>query len=236
MIRNRGFTLIELMVSLLLGLIVLGGVMGVFVSTYQANSQNIKAIRLNEEMRAIVGLMSRDVRRAGIRGFTWNVTSVNWYSTYQFGTTGTNWVISRYNGAAPANSCALFSYDSDGDDVVDNEDQFGYRLNPINGAVEAYRFVSAGQWKCDGTGTNWTAITDPKLLWVQSLSFTATTEPGLAGIIVRTVVVNMRAATNTRSTTPSQNITAADCNNPSKVDIVCRQVQEKIRVRNDPLI
>jgi hypothetical protein len=164
------------------------------------------------------------------------VTSVNWYSTYQFGTTGTNWVISRYSGAAPLSSCALFSYDSDGGDVVDNEDRFGYRLNPTNGAIEAYRYSTGGQWKCDGTGANWTAITDPGLLWVQSLSFTATTEPRQAGIVVRTVVDRLRAATNTRSTSPSQNITAADCNNPSKLDIICRRVQEKIRVRNDPLI
>ena len=65
--RDRGFTLIELMITLVLGLVVVGGVMSVFISTYQSNAQNIKMVRLNEEMRAVMSMMSRDIRRAGAR-------------------------------------------------------------------------------------------------------------------------------------------------------------------------
>lgn len=229
--RNRGFTLIELLVSLVLGLVVVGGVMGVFVSSYQANSQNIKAIRLNEEMRAVVALMTRDIRRAGTRGFDWTTTNVSWYSTYQFGTTGTNWVVSRYDNTAPVDSCVLFTYDINGDDTLDDGDRFGYRLNPGTGAIEAYNHV-AGQWVCNGSNAAWAQVTDPEIAWIRSLAFTATTEPGVAGILVRTVVLNLRAATHTRSTDPS-NLSAADCSN---IDVVCRQIEETIRVRNDPVL
>ncbi len=228
--RSAGFTLIELMVALVLGLVVVGGVMGVFMSTYQANAQNIKSIRLNEEMRAVMSMMSRDIRRAGTRSFAWNATTTNWFVTNYFAATGTNWVITRYDSTAPVKSCALFTYDTNGNNTLDNVDRMGYRLNPVTGAIDAYNHTSTGDWACNGN--NWQPITDPKIAWVRSLVFTTTTEPSLPGIGVRTVVVTLRAATNTRSASPST-LTAADC---TKIDVVCRQIVEKIRIRNDAVL
>lgn len=224
--RNRGFTLIELMVSLVLGLVVIGGVMGVFVSTYQANSQNIKAIRLNEEMRAVVSLMSRDIRRAGEKTIDWTSTGPAWYATANPFSTENAWVVSNMNTAS-AGSCIRLAY-SISSTGTDDTNRFGYRLNPTTGQVQAYNHNN--QWNCDGSG--WQSVTDPNIAWIQSLSFTVTTEPGITGVAVRSVIVNLRAGTHTRSTAPS-NLTAADCSN---VDVVCRQIQEKIRVRNDAVL
>ena len=223
-IRNRGFTLIELMVALVLGLVVVGGVMGVFMSTYQANAQNIKAVRLNEEMRAIMSLMSRDIRRAGTRDLAWRLT----LGTDNPFSTATAWKVSNMSGAA-ANSCVRLAYSISNDNGADNANQFGYRLNATTGSIEAYNH-NASQWKCDGT--NWQPVTDAKIAWIRSLVFTTTTEPSLPGVSVRTVVVTLRAATNTRSANPSS-LTAADC---TKIDVVCRQLVEKIRIRNDAVL
>ena len=228
--RNRGFTLIELMVSLVLGLVVIGGVMGVFISTYQANSQNIKAIRLNEEMRAVVSLMSRDIRRAGEKTFDWTSTSPAWYATANPYSTANAWVVSKQTGA-PDNSCIRLAY-SISAAGTDDTNRFGYRLNSSTGQVQAYNH-QAGEWSCNSTDNGaWQSITDENIVWIQSLSFTVTTEPGITGVAVRTVIVNLRAGTHTRDTDPS-NLTAADCNN---VDVVCRHIQEKIRVRNDAVL
>ncbi len=227
--RNRGFTLIELMVALVLGLVVIGGVMGVFMSTYQANAQNIKAVRLNEEMRAVMALMSRDIRRAGVRSFAWNATTPNWFVTNYFAATGANWVVTRYDSTAPVKSCALFAYDTNGNNALDNVDRMGYRLNPTTGAIEAYNHT-AGGWVCNGA--SWQPVTDAKIAWIRSLVFTTTTEPSLPGVSVRTVIINLRAATHTRSADPAT-LTAADCTN---IDVVCRQLVEKIRLRNDAVL
>jgi prepilin-type N-terminal cleavage/methylation domain-containing protein len=240
--RNNGFTLIELMVALVLGLVVVGGVMAVFMSTYQSNAQNIKAVRLNEEMRAVMSMMSRDIRRAGTRSFSWNATTPNWFVTNFFAANpGPNWVVSRYSSSYPQYSCVLFAYDRDGDNALTDTDRFGYRLK--DGRVE-YR---------DGSGTNcqggsWAGLSDEKTIRVLSLSFTATitapnytpnypptTEGPLVGVQVRPVTITLRAATNTRATDPTKNaagsaLTATDCN---KIDVVCRTVVEKIRPRND---
>ncbi|WP_448508645.1 PilW family protein [Immundisolibacter sp.] len=220
-IRAAGFTLIELMVALVLGLVVIGGVMGVFMSTYQANAQNIKAVRLNEEMRAVMSLMSRDIRRAGSKAIDWTTTA--WYVTTNPMSTASAWVVSKQTGA-PDNSCIRMAYALSATGPTDTN-RFGYRLNPTTGRIETYNHNN--QWSCNGTG--WQPLTDPKIAWIQSLSFTASIEPGLTGVMARTVSVNLRAGTHTRSTTPST-LTAAQCSN---VDVVCRQIQEKIRVRND---
>ena len=222
--RSRGFTLIELMVALVLGLVVVGGVMGVFISTYQSNSQNIKAIRLNEEMRAVMGLISRDIRRAGIRELAWQPSllgSANPFST------ATAWVVSDM-GAVP-DACIRLAYSVTNDNGTAPANLYGYRLNTTTGAVDMYNH-NAGQWNCNGTG--WQPVSDPDIAWIQSLVFTVSTEPGMSGVAVRTVVVTLRAATHTRSTDPS-NLTAADCSN---IDVVCREIEEKIRVRNDAIL
>jgi prepilin-type N-terminal cleavage/methylation domain-containing protein len=222
--RHRGFTLIELMVSLVLGMVVIGGVMGVFISTYQANAQNIKAIRLNEEMRAVMSMITRDVRRAGARGFAWNSSTVNWYATNPL-STAVAWAVS--NTPAGNNSCLRFAYAVS----ASASNYVGYRLVTDNGkpVIKMYASSSASNWKCDGN--NWQPVTDPEIAWIQSLVFTATTEPGVTGVAVRTVTVNLRAATHTRSTDPSTQ--TANCND---IDVVCRQLVEKIRVRNDAVL
>jgi prepilin-type N-terminal cleavage/methylation domain-containing protein len=225
--RNRGFTLIELMVSLVLGLVVIGGVMGVFISTYQANAQNIKAVRLNEEMRAVMSMITRDVRRAGGRDFDWNA-SVNWYVSTNPLATNVAWAVS--DTAVATDACLRLAYA-----VSATETNYvGYRLvkNSDNkGVVQMHFPPSTSNWSCAAT-SNWEAITDPEIAWIQSLSFTVTTEPDVAGVEVRTVIVNLRAGTHTRDTDPSD-LTADDCSN---VDVVCRQIQEKIRVRNDAVL
>lgn len=228
--RNRGFTLIELMVALVLGLVIIGGVMGVFMSTYQANAQNLKAVRLNEEMRAVVALLSRDIRRAGSKTIDWTGTA--WYVTTNPMSTASAWVVSNMSGA-PANSCVRLAYALSLTGST-NTNRFGYRLNPTTGQVQAYNHNN--QWNCDGSG--WESVTDPKIAWIQSLSFTVTREPALTSVEVRTVIVNLRAGTNTRASDPTKNaagnaLSAADCNT---VDVVCRQIQEKIRIRNDAVL
>ena len=226
--RSAGFTLIELMVSLVLGLVVVGGVMGVFVSTYQANSQNIKSVRLNEEMRAVMSMITRDVRRAGGRNFDWSAT-VNWYVSANPLATNVSWAVS--DTAIATDACMRLAYA-----VSATETNYvGYRLvnNGDNkGVVQLHYPTTTSNWSCTDTSNKWQAITDPEVAWIQSLSFTVTTEPGITGVAVRSVIVNLRAGTHTRSTDPS-NLTAADCSN---VDVVCRQIQEKIRVRNDAVL
>ncbi len=220
--RDRGFTLIELMVTLVLGLIVVGGVMAVFISTYQSNAQNIKMVRLNEEMRAVMSMMSRDLRRAGARDMAWQPSLLGSANPFA---NNVNWVVTKY-GTEASRSCVAFAYDSDGDDTLTDADRFGYRLNA--GAIELRQAGAA----CTAGG--WQNITDENVLRVLDFTVSTTLEYAttLTGVQLRYATIRLRGATHTRSGAPAT-VTAADC---SKIDVACRTLIEKIRLRNDAIL
>jgi type IV pilus assembly protein PilW len=75
--RKRGFTLVELMIALLLGLIVVAGVVGVFGSNQQAYRSNQAVGEVQDGSRAAFELMARDIRSAATTGCYDNGRVVN---------------------------------------------------------------------------------------------------------------------------------------------------------------
>ncbi len=63
--RQAGFGLVELMVSMLLGLILIGGILSIFLSNQQAFRSNEGLARLQENARISFELMAREIREAG---------------------------------------------------------------------------------------------------------------------------------------------------------------------------
>jgi type IV pilus assembly protein PilW len=63
--RQHGLTLIELMISIVLGLFLVGGVLSIFVSTNQTSKLNDNLMRVQENARSAFDLMARDIREAG---------------------------------------------------------------------------------------------------------------------------------------------------------------------------
>jgi len=66
--RNGGFTLVELMVSMLLGLIIIGGATAVIIANRQSYRTNEGLSQLQESARSAFELMARDIRQAGVTG------------------------------------------------------------------------------------------------------------------------------------------------------------------------
>lgn len=62
--RDRGFSLVELMVALALGLIVTVAVIALVVSIIRANRQTLQSTRLNQELRATLSVIANDLKRA----------------------------------------------------------------------------------------------------------------------------------------------------------------------------
>lgn len=63
--RQAGFGLVELMVSMLLGLILIGGILSIFLSNQQTFRSNEGLARLQENARISFELMAREIREAG---------------------------------------------------------------------------------------------------------------------------------------------------------------------------
>ncbi|MBI2397688.1 MAG: hypothetical protein HYV17_07810 [Xanthomonadales bacterium] len=61
---TSGFSLVELMLAMTLGLIVIGSVLTLFVSISSANAINLRSTRLTQELRAVSEVIARDIRRA----------------------------------------------------------------------------------------------------------------------------------------------------------------------------
>jgi prepilin-type N-terminal cleavage/methylation domain-containing protein len=62
---QRGFSLVELMVALVAGLIVSGAVVAFTMSSMKSNSEYVLSTRLTQELRNTLDLATRDLRRAG---------------------------------------------------------------------------------------------------------------------------------------------------------------------------
>jgi prepilin-type N-terminal cleavage/methylation domain-containing protein len=60
----RGFSLIELLVALAVGLIVMGAVLALIMSIIRANNQTIQTTRLTQELRATAAVITADLKRA----------------------------------------------------------------------------------------------------------------------------------------------------------------------------
>lgn len=64
--RQLGFGLVELMIGLAVGMIVVAAAMSLLTTTMQSSNDNIKMGRLDQELRQVMTMLSRDLRRATI--------------------------------------------------------------------------------------------------------------------------------------------------------------------------
>jgi type IV pilus assembly protein PilW len=96
--RKRGFSLVELMIAMVLGLFLIGGVVSVFLANRQVYRQNENLGRMQENARYAFEIVGRDVREAGgiVCGSKFTPTntisnpSTNWWSSWNDGTKNTN--------------------------------------------------------------------------------------------------------------------------------------------------
>src|SRR5260221_878874 len=60
----QGFSLIEMMVSIVIGLLVMAGATTLIVAINQANATTIESSRLTQELRTTLEVIANDLRRA----------------------------------------------------------------------------------------------------------------------------------------------------------------------------
>lgn len=116
---QRGVTLVELMISLVLGLLVVAGAVGIFASNRRAYASTETLGRLQETGRVAFELMARDIREAGatpcgkniLIANTLNNSSTNWYTDFATGMRG-------YEGGANAVPVAGAAAGTDAIDIL----------------------------------------------------------------------------------------------------------------------
>jgi type IV pilus assembly protein PilW len=132
MIKQRGFTLIEILISLVLGLIIIGATLTLYITSVRSSSEIIQASRLNHDLESAMSLMMNDIKRAGYWGGA--VIDSDARNNPFTAITGTITNISIRDLAAPTTTvdpgnCLLYSYDADNNGTVDTNEYYGFRLN-----------------------------------------------------------------------------------------------------------
>ena len=151
----------ELLITMAISMIVIAGTMVFYVSTAKSSTQNSSTVRLNQELRSAMDLISRDIRRAGYRGNAQNCVGVG-YSNYVNSGTTTCSAFAAYT--LTSTSQIEFSYDENSSATQETsspDERYGYRLN--SGEIEVK------------TGGGWQPLTDANLVTITNLNFAEST-------------------------------------------------------------
>jgi len=220
-IKQKGFNLIELMIASMLGIIVTGGAISMYISSIKASADIAKSARLNYDLDTTMQLMVNDIRRAGYWGGA------------QISTTNDNLFLLKNPFSAAdttlsmntAGDCILYSYDvDDGDNttnpdlpdgIVNNDEYYGFKLVQDTDGIGVIKIRQALKTTndCDNDSGSWEAITDPDTIDVTYLKFsflpitaqTATnTHPALPALIATSRCLNS-------STNPAEYTNSITC-------------------------
>jgi prepilin peptidase dependent protein B len=159
---ETGFGLIELMISITVGMIVTASIGHLFGQTIKLNSSALTMARLNQDLRATMSIMTTDIRRAGYWGQS--EMGIGGGAVNPF-TQGSNEITVSELGGEAMNSCITYTYDYNDDGVVDSDEKRGFRLN--SGILE----MATQDADCS-TNINWEPVSDPNVVTIAALTFT----------------------------------------------------------------
>jgi len=151
--RQRGVSLIELMVGLVVSLLIIAAAAATYLTTARSGRDAINSAKLNVELRSAMDLMVDEIRRAG-------------YSAVGGGTNPFNSLVTAtYTDlTVTGGTCVEFAYDNDGDGFVDTDEFFGFRV--VNGVMQMRdRTAGGGVIAACANGT-WLPITDGSVVTI----------------------------------------------------------------------
>jgi prepilin-type N-terminal cleavage/methylation domain-containing protein len=160
--RMRGFSLVELMVGLVVGLIVSGSILAFTMSSFKSNGDYVRSTRLSQELRNTMELVTRELRRAG---YDENALS---YLAKGSGSPFSHLALATAGASSGTYKCVIYAYDRDGagfqPGTIDlgNKEVRGLRVatrsvNSRNVGVVEYAESAAGvQPACNGASPDYT--------------------------------------------------------------------------------
>jgi len=143
--KQRGVILFNVLIGSFIGLLVLSAAIKVYIDNIKASGESLKSSKLNQEVNAILHLITRDVRRAGYWGANPSVDNLAQNPFFS----GFNDLTVSFKSGQAADSCVTYSYDLNKDMAIGvtssaavvgapfdatpynsaNLEQFGFRLN-----------------------------------------------------------------------------------------------------------
>lgn len=190
-------TLVSLLIGTALSATVLSGIASAYLLTLQATTENIRAARLNQELRAVLELMQRDIRRAGYWARPVGADPADNPFVAQYAGIDNDLQAGAASGEAPG-SCLTYSYDLNDNGLIgvcdacsglvapldadpfdrSNVEMMGFRLRA--GAVQMrVRRANQADQSFDCVSGAWEAITSADVR-ITALAFRITRHQVLA--------------------------------------------------------
>lgn len=179
--NQEGMTLVELLVGMLIGLLVAAVGVGLFATAIKAQTDNIRLVRLNQDMRALMDIMVRDIRRAGFVMDADPDGAENLIYNNPFFDPSTD--ISIYSTSSLTDNCILYAYNENHDEEtwgvdlpsVDSSDFLGFQLDGVTHRLKMRKSGSANESASCSEPSKWEDVIDPNVE-ITALTFTLTTK------------------------------------------------------------
>jgi prepilin peptidase dependent protein B len=153
---SRGLSIVELMVGVTIGLLIVGAALQLSGRNIASARSMLTDVRVNQDLRALGDLVSRDLRRAGY----WDNAILGTRTTAAGSTTTAN----PYAGVTAGSATVTYAFTRDAteDNALGTAEQFGFRL--LDGRVEMQ--TAQGTWQ---------PVTDPAVLTITAFTITPAT-------------------------------------------------------------
>ena len=211
--QSRGFSIVEMLVGVAIGLFVLSSASLIFVGNITNSRLLLIQTRIDQDLHSTMDLITRDLRR----GAYW-VNSLTGTTTTGSAATANPYSAVAITGITSAPEIDYLYANSTDDSSVATR-TFGFKLNSATNAIQ----MNLGS-------ANWQTLTDTNIVSINTFTITPT---------VTTIDISAACPkTCTGSTCPS--VTVRTYNivliGTSKIDsAVTRTLRSQIRVRNDAL-
>jgi len=173
--KQRGLLMLDFIIGAVIGLIVLGAAVSVYIENIKASAETLKSSKLNQEVNAILHLLSTDIQRAGFYAADPASTLPSDNLLSNPFTSGFNDIHVSAKTGELANTCILYSYDLNKNKSIgvsngsvpnaplnappydqSNIEQFGFRLN--NGVLEMRQGLALGDIDVSCDNGVWTPV------------------------------------------------------------------------------
>ena len=178
--RQKGMSIIELMISIALGLLILVAATAMTVKSLVMNTDTLASAKLNQDIDSVTQVMVNDIRRAGYSG-----------GHFLFADNEDLNIVSS--------SCILYAYNANDDPpgspnlTLDDNEKFGFKLN--GSEVEMRTTCTGAGCATDCDAGTWVALTDDAVTTITNLNF----HSSKSKCISLTATANVVAESNTNN-------------------------------------
>ena len=176
--KNKGYTLLELLIAMAIGVVILFGVTTTFTGSIQTSAAAIRTAEFDQEVRTVMSVMTRELMRAGYSSKAVNDVGTGTFNNDFLKSTGEPvrlWTSGNasitVNDTSLTGVCVTYSYDAktptpDGTLTLNTDDFRGFKLK--SNAV--YKRTAAAAIGANCTSGTWSALTSSDVV-VDTLTF-----------------------------------------------------------------